>query len=46
MKPKARYFIIGIVCLSFLFFAASGDQKAGWKGKIEQEEGVKVVKKP
>ncbi len=46
MKPKARYFIIGIVCLSFLFFAASGDQKAGWKGKIEQEEGVKVIKNP
>lgn len=46
MKSKTKYFITGIVCLSFLFISASGNQKAGWKGKIEQEEGVKVVKNP
>lgn len=46
MKHKTKYFIIGIVCLSFLFISASGNQKAGWKGKIEQEGGVKVVKNP
>jgi hypothetical protein len=46
MKPKTKYFITGIVCFSFLFISASGNQKAGWKGKIEQEEGVKVVKNP
>lgn len=46
MKLKTNYLIIGIVCFSFLYISALGDQKAGWKGKIEQEEGVKVVKNP
>ena len=46
MKPKTQYFIIGIVCFSLLFISALGEQKAGWKGKIEQEKGVKVVKNP
>ena len=46
MKPKTKYFITGVVCFSFLFISALGGQKAGWKGKIEQEEGVKVVKNP
>ncbi len=46
MKSKTKYFIIGIVCLSFLFISASGDQKSRWKGTIEQEDGVKVIKNP
>jgi hypothetical protein len=40
------------VILIFLFFSifiilvSFGDQKTEWKGKIEYENGVKVIKKP
>jgi len=46
MKSKTKYTILAVVCFSFLFISAIGNQKAGWKGAIEEEEGVKVVKNP
>jgi len=46
MKSETGYAVVAIVCLSFLVISAVGNQKAGWKGKIEEEDGVKIIKNP
>jgi len=46
VKSKTKFIWLAFILISFLAFGAVGDQKAGWKGKIEEEEGVKVIKNP
>ncbi len=46
MKSITKFVWLAFILISFLAFGAVGDQKAGWKGKIEEEEGVKVIKNP
>jgi len=46
MKPRIRYALIIIFLLIFIFAEARENQKPAWKGKIETENGIKVVKNP
>lgn len=47
MKIKTQFILFAAFIISILLLSASGQgQKAAWKGKIETENGVKVVKNP
>ncbi len=46
MKNKATIFSIVLFLSASILFASYGGQKAEWKGKIEKENGVIVVKNP
>jgi len=46
MKRKYTVFSIIIFFSSFIIFVSCGKQKAGWKGTIEEQDGVTVVKNP
>jgi len=46
MKSKTKIVWLAFVLISFFVVGAVGDQKAGWKGQVEEEEGVKVIKNP
>ena len=46
MKPRIRYALIITFLLLFIFAEARENQKPAWKGKIETENGIKVVKNP
>ena len=44
--PITIFFLFGIAVLTNIFSAQLQDKKPIWKGKIETENGVKVVKNP
>ena len=46
MKFKAKIVSIFIFFLALIMLASSGNQKVEWKGRIEIENGVKVIKNP
>lgn len=46
MKNKAKVLSIVLFLSAFLMVVLFGGQKAEWKGKIEVENGVKVIKNP
>jgi len=47
MKIKTQFILFAAFIISISLLSASGQgQKAAWKGKIETENGVKVVKNP
>ena len=46
MKSDTKFVWLAFILISFLAVGAVGDQKAGWKGQVEEEEGVKVIKNP
>lgn len=46
MKNKISVFSIVLFLSVSIMLASIGEQKAKWKGKIEEENGVKVVKNP
>jgi hypothetical protein len=46
MKTTAKVFSIVLFLTVLVLAISSGDQKAEWKGKIETENGVKVIKNP
>jgi hypothetical protein len=47
MKIKTEFILFAAFIISISLFSAAGQgQKAAWKGKIETENGIKVVKNP
>jgi len=46
MKNKAIIVSIVFILSVFIIFVSCGQQKADWKGTIEEEDGVTVVKNP
>ncbi len=46
MKGKIKVVSICLFISIFTIFGSCGKQKVGWKGKIEEVEGVTVVKNP
>ncbi len=46
MIPRTKIASIILFLSAFIMLVSSGGQKAGWKGKIEEENGVIVVKNP
>ncbi len=46
MKSKTKIISIVLFFAVFIQVVSSGNQKAEWKGRIEKENGVKVVKNP
>jgi len=46
VKNTAKIFSIMLFLTVFILIISSGDQKAEWKGKIETENGVKVINNP
>jgi hypothetical protein len=46
MEPRIRYALIILFLLLSIFAEARENQKPAWKGKIETENGIKVVKNP
>ncbi len=46
MKTKTMFVLVIIFLFSFIFAEAGGNQKPAWKGKVETENGVKVIKNP
>jgi hypothetical protein len=46
MKSKTKIALIILLFSSFIMFASFGGQKVEWKGTIEKEDGIKVIKNP
>ncbi len=46
MKFKIKYFLVVISTFSFILYVSGDGQKTKWKGKIDYENGVKVIKNP
>lgn len=46
MKIKTKYFFVVSLLFLFTFAKAKDDQKPVWKGKVETENGIKVIKNP
>ena len=46
MKNKIKFVSIILFLSVFMMIVSYGQQKAEWKGKIEYEDGVKVIKNP
>ena len=46
MINKTKVFSIFLFLSAFIMLVSYGEQKAEWKGKIEYEDGVKVIKNP
>ena len=46
MKNSAKIVSVVLFLTVFILIISSGGQKAEWKGKIETEDGVKVIKNP
>ena len=46
MKNKAKVLSIALFLSAFIMVISFGGQKTDWKGKIEIEDGVKVIKNP
>jgi hypothetical protein len=46
MKSKARVLSIALFLAALIILVSIGGQKAEWKGKVEIEEGIKVIKNP
>ena len=46
VKSITKYVWLAFILISSLAVGAIDDQKAGWKGQVEEEDGVKVIKNP
>ena len=46
MKNKTKVLSIALFLSAFIMVISFGGQKAEWKGKIEIENGIKVIKNP
>ncbi len=46
MKNKAKVLSVALFLSAFIMVISFGGQRAEWKGKIEIEDGVKVIKNP
>ena len=46
MKSKITIFSIALFFSASIIFVSCGEQKAGWKGSIEEENGVTTIKNP
>jgi hypothetical protein len=46
MKNKTFIFSIALFLFVFIIFVSAEQQKVQWKGKIEYEDGVEVIKNP
>ncbi|MCX6575400.1 MAG: 6-bladed beta-propeller [Candidatus Aminicenantes bacterium] len=46
MKIKTMFVLVIFLLFSFIFAEAGGNQRPAWKGKVETENGVKVIKNP
>ncbi len=46
MKIKTKYFFVVSLLFLFTFAKAKDDQKPVWKGKVETENGIKLIKNP
>jgi hypothetical protein len=46
MKNKAKVLSIALFLSAFIMLASFGEQEAEWEGKIDIENGVKVIKNP
>jgi len=46
MKNKTKFVSIVLFLSAFIMIVSHGNQKVEWKGKIEIEDGVKVIKNP
>jgi len=46
MKNRSKVISIIIFLSAFIMLISFGEQKAEWKGKIEVENGIKVIKNP
>ncbi len=46
MKNKAEVLSVALFLSAFIMLALFGGQEAEWKGKIEIENGIKVIKNP
>jgi len=46
MKSKITIFSIALFFSASIMLVSCGEQKAGWKGTIEEENGVTTIKNP
>ncbi len=46
MKNKAKVLSVALFLSAFIMVILFGGQKAEWKGKIDIENGVKIIKYP
>ncbi len=46
MKNKAKVLSIALFLTAFIMVISFGGQRAEWKGKVEIEEGVKIINNP
>lgn len=46
MKSKAKFILVAIVIFSFLAACTSVREKEGWEGKIEEVDGIEVIRNP
>jgi len=46
MKNNAKVLSIALFLAAIIILVSFGEQKAEWKGKIEIEDEVKVIKNP
>jgi hypothetical protein len=46
MKTKTQYLLIGLSIFFFVFAESGENQKSKWKGTINEEKGVRVIKNP
>lgn len=46
MKNKTKVILIFLFLSFFIIAISSGEQKTEWKGIVEEEDGVKVIKNP
>jgi hypothetical protein len=46
MKTKTMFVVVIFLLFAFIFAEARENQKPDWKGKVETENGVKVIKNP
>jgi hypothetical protein len=46
MKNKTKIISVVLFLSAFIIIISFGGQKAEWKGKIEKEKGIKVIKNP
>lgn len=46
MENRTKVISIGLFLLAFIIFVSCGNQKTEWKGTVEEENGVTVIKNP
>lgn len=46
MTPKNKFILAGVLIFLVIISLACQKQKSGWQGKIEEENGIKVVRNP